>query len=346
MTEPKAEAFARPVAQPSQPASFPVRIRQITAEATGIHSFELVDPHGADLPQVSAGSHIDVHLKGGIVRQYSLCNDPVERKRYVIAVLRDDAGRGGSKAVHEQLRVGGEITISSPRNNFPIAQHAVKHVLLAGGIGVTPLKAFVHALERGGADYEMHYCSKGPEHAAFQDQFASLEASGRLFYHFDGGVAGKGLDIAAVLARYEEGTHLYYCGPAGFMQACALAAAHWPAGTVHMEHFKAPVAEPAPAAAGIDPAAAGNGDGAFMMKIASTGQMLRVGESANIVDVLEDAGIWISTSCKSGLCGTCKVRFLAGDVDHRDFVLSDEEHLDQMTTCVSRCKGDTLVLDL
>jgi ferredoxin-NADP reductase len=349
LTERKTDALAPQSLPQSQSSCFPVRIRQITAEAMGVNSYEMVDPNGGELPPVSAGSHIDVHLKGGIVRQYSLCNDPSERTRYVIAVLRDEAGRGGSKAVHDQLRVGDEIVISLPRNNFSIMPHATSHVLLAGGIGVTPLKAFVHALERSGADYELHYCSKGEAHAAFRDQLGPLVSSGRVIFHFDGGVPGQGLNIGNFLATYVEGTHLYYCGPAGFMNACARAAAHWPAGTVHLEHFKAPVAAVSAAdiGASVDGAvASSNTDGRFQMQIASTGQVLEVGESESIVEVLEGAGIWISTSCQSGLCGTCKVRFLSGEVDHRDFVLSDEEHLDQMTTCVSRCRSGMLVLDL
>jgi ferredoxin-NADP reductase len=345
----EANSVQRPSLSPPQANSLRVRIRQITSEAIGIHSYEMVDPNGGELPLVFAGSHIDIHLKGGIVRQYSLCNDPSERTRYVIAVLRDEAGRGGSKAVHDQLRVGDEIEISLPRNNFSIMPHATKHVLLAGGIGVTPLKAFVHALERSGADYELHYCSKGEAYAAFRDQLAPLVSSGRIIFHFDGGVPGQGLNIGNFLATYAEGTHLYYCGPAGFMNACASAAAHWPAGTVHLEHFKAPVAAVSVAdiGASVDGAvASANIDGRFQMQIASTGQVLEVGESESIVEVLEGAGIWISTSCQSGLCGTCKVRFLSGEVDHRDFVLSDDEHLDQMTTCVSRCRSGMLVLDL
>lgn len=349
LTETEPDAVQVPSSPPPQAQSLRVRIRQITAEAIGIHSYELVDPNGKELPPASAGSHIDIHLKGGIVRQYSLCNDPSERMRYVIAVLRDEAGRGGSKAVHEQLRVGDEIVISLPRNNFSIMSHATKHLLLAGGIGITPLKAFAHALERSGANYELHYCAKGEAHAAFRDQLAPLASSGRVFFYFDGGVPGQGLDIGGFLTPYAEGTHLYYCGPAGFMNACASGAAHWPPGTVHLEHFKALVAAVPAAAIGDSDTSAvrsANANSCFQMQIASTGEVLEVGESESIVDILDAAGIWISTSCQSGLCGTCKVRFLAGEVDHRDFVLSDEEHLDQMTTCVSRCRSGTLVLDL
>ena len=317
-----------------------LQIRQIRFEATGILSYELVDPQGAELPAVSAGSHIDVHLPGGITRQYSLCNDPAERHRYVIAVLFDAAGRGGSLAMHGQCHVQDVLSISAPRNHFAIAPDATTHVLLAGGIGITPLKAMAHQLERSGQDYILHYCAKGPQWAAFQDDFASLVAAGRVVFHFDGGVAGAGLDIGALLDAHVAGSHLYYCGPSGFMSACAAAAAHWPAGSVHCEHFKAPEIVP-----GAGAAVATAGDG-FLVKIASSGQTIAVPQSQSIVDALAGAGIAIATSCESGLCGTCKTRYLSGDVDHRDFILGEDEQVDHLTLCVSRCNSDVLVLDL
>lgn len=336
-----------------------LQIRQIRFEASGILSYELVDPQGAELPPVSAGSHIDVHLPGGITRQYSLCNDPAERHRYVIAVLFEAAGRGGSIAVHGQCHVQDLLSISAPRNHFAIAPDATKHVLLAGGIGITPLKAMAHQLERSGQDYVLHYCAKGQEWAAFREQFAPLVAAGRVVFHFDGGVPGAGLDIAALLdvhaegSHLHEGSHLYYCGPPGFMAACAAAAAHWPAGSVHCEHFKAPasVADASDASvdadAAVAPAAAvaASADG-FLVKIASTGQTIAVSQSQSIVDALGDVGIVIPTSCESGLCGTCKTRYLSGNVDHRDVILGDGEQVDQLTLCVSRCNSDMLVLDL
>jgi len=318
-------------------SSLSLLVRQIRFEAIGIHSYELVDPAGADLPARAAGAHIDLHLPGGITRQYSLCNDPIERHRYVIAVLRDDMGRGGSQAVHRQLCVQDLVSISTPRNHFPIAPGATKHLLLAGGIGITPLKAMAHQLARSGQDYELHYCAKGQDYAAFREQFAPLAAAGRVVFHFDGGTPGAGLNIGALLAVQAEGSHLYYCGPAGFMAACATAASHWPVGTVHYEHFKAPEELQR------RPGAVADG---FLVKIASTGKVIKVPGSSSIVDALGDAGIMINTSCQSGLCGTCKVRFLSGDVDHRDFILSDEEHLDHLTLCVSRCNSAMLVLDM
>lgn len=312
-------------------------VRQIRYEAQGINSYELTDPDGGELPPFTAGAHIDIHLPNGVVRQYSLCNAPAERHRYVIAVLRDEKGRGGSTALHDSLRVQDIVTVSQPRNNFTLAPAAKRVILLAGGIGMTPLKSMAHALEAQGVPFDLHYCARNAGCVAFREQLDTTWEHGRLHLHFDNGDPAKGLDIAGLLAAAGEDTHVFYCGPAGFMKACAAAASHWPAGTVHCEHFKAP--ESAAAA----PAAA---PGSFMVKIASTGAMLEVPAERSIADVLEEAGVHVETSCQAGLCATCKIRYLEGEVDHRDYILGDDEHGQWLTACVSRATGGVLVLDL
>lgn len=324
-----------------------LRVRQITYQARGINSYELVHPDGEDLPPFTAGAHIDFHFRDGSVRQYSLCNDPGERHRYVIAVLLETNGRGGSQALHERVHAQRQVSVGRPRNNFPLAADARRHLLLAGGIGVTPLKAMVHQLEREGADYMLHYCTRGPEFAAFRDELAPLESTGRVVFHFDGGIPANGLDIAALLADFDEGAHLYYCGPGGFMTACKRASAHWPAGSVHFEYFSAASA-PKSAMSGAELEAAGEhalGIG-FQVKLASTGAVYIVPNDKSIVQVLAEHGVEIPTSCEAGLCATCKVRYLSGEVDHRDLVLSEEEHAEYLATCVSRSRSPMLVLDL
>ncbi|MEN3275969.1 MAG: hypothetical protein V7631_1759 [Massilia sp.] len=314
-------------------------VRQIRFEANGINSYELVDPAGEVLPPFTAGAHIDIHLPNGAVRQYSLCNAPAERHRYVIAVLRDEKGRGGSKALHDSLRVQDIVTVSQPRNNFRLVPEAKKVILLAGGIGMTPLKSMAHALEAAGVPFELHYCARNAGCVAFREQLDTPWEHGQLHFHFDHGDPARGLDIAGLLGAPGDGTHLFYCGPAGFMKACAEAASHWPAGTVHFEHFKAP--EPAPNEAGTTGA-----PGSFMVKIASTGAMLEVPAERSIADVLEAAGVRIETSCQAGLCATCKIRYLEGEVDHRDYILGADEQGQWLTACVSRATSGVLVLDL
>jgi ferredoxin-NADP reductase len=317
-------------------------VRQIRFEGTGINSYELVHPAGDHLPTFTAGAHIDVHLPDGLIRQYSLCNSPDERHRYVIAVLRDEKGRGGSKALHENLRVQDVATVSYPRNNFALAPNARKVVLLAGGIGVTPIKAMAHALEDAGIPFEFHYCARNAGCVAFSSELAGPWTHGTTRFHFDDGDPAAGLDIAGLLREHEEGVHLFYCGPGGFMQACARAAAHWPQGTVHFEHFQAP--QPAPAAPGQGNAA--SAPGGFAVRIASTGAVIDVGPDKSIAEALEAAGVRIETSCQSGLCGTCKVRYLQGEVDHHDCILDAGEQAQWLTACVSRAKSPLLVLDL
>jgi tert-butyl alcohol monooxygenase/tert-amyl alcohol desaturase reductase len=322
-------------------------VRQITFQAVAINSYELVHPEGDELPPFTAGAHIDFHFRDGSVRQYSLCNDPEERCRYVIAVLRESNGRGGSQALHERLHVQRTVSVGKPRNNFPLAGDAKRHLLLAGGIGITPLKAMVHQLERAGGNYTLHYCTKAPRHTAFRDEFASLIAKGRVKYHHDGGNPSNGLDIAALLQDYQDGTHLYYCGPPGFMAACKRSSAHWPADKVHCEYFTA-AAAPKSALSGAELADAGDnalGLG-FQVKVASTGAVYTVPDDKSIVQVLEEHGIAIETSCKAGLCATCKVRYLSGEVDHRDLVLNEQEQTEYLAACISRARSSLLVLDL
>jgi ferredoxin-NADP reductase len=310
-------------------------LRQVRLEATAIHSFELVHPEGRELPAFTAGSHIDLHLPGGLVRQYSLCNDPAERHRYVVAILKEENGRGGSRTAHDQLGVGQRIEVSEPRNHFPLHPDTRHAVLIGGGIGITPIKSMAHALAAQGISFELHSCARSAERAAFA---AELQALGHAQFHFDQGIPSQGLDLVSLLREPASGTHLYYCGPSGFMAACASASAHWPPGTVHCEHFKAP--EPAPVSMVNTP------PGGFVAEIASTGQRIEVGASTSLSDALIDAGVFLQTSCISGLCGTCKVSYRSGDVEHNDHILSEEERSHCMTACVSRARQGLLVLEL
>ncbi len=319
-----------------------VRVRQVRYEGRGINSYELTDPAGEALPPFEAGAHIDVHLKHGVIRQYSLSNPPGERRRYVIAVLKDEAGRGGSRAVHDELRAGAVVTIGRPRNHFALAPDAQRVMLVAGGIGVTPIKAMAHELEARGVAFEMHYCARNAEAAAFGPELDALRRAGKLRYHFDEGREDLRLDVRQLLAAPAPGTHVYYCGPAGFMAACADAAAHWPAGTVHFEHFRAPER---PQRAG-DSEGSGAAAGDCEVTLARSGRVVLLKAGTSLADALNAAGVAVPTSCCAGLCATCKVRYLEGEVEHNDFILDDAERRDHLTACVSRPAGSRLVLDL
>lgn len=311
-------------------------VRGIRMQAEGIHAFDLVHPDGHELPLVEAGAHVDVHLPGGVVRSYSLAGDPEDRSCWTLGVLREAKGRGGSQAMHEKVRVGEPLTIGWPRNAFALADGAKHSILLAGGIGITPLKAMAHVLASRGESFELHYCARTVKHAAFLHEIRALVPPERLHLHHDDGDRSKALDIAGLLAKPEPDTHVYFCGPGGFMDACAEAAKHWPQGTVHSEHFKAPERPKSDAA----PA------GSFEVRLARSGASVQVLPDQTIVRALELAGHRVATSCLSGLCGACKVGYLEGDVDHQDFILSDEEKTHCMTACVSRAKSSILVLDI
>lgn len=313
-----------------------VKVNRVTLEAEDIRSFEFVDPAGGEMPPFTAGSHLDVHLPNGLVRQYSLCNDPRETHRYVVAVLREPAGRGGSLSMHDAVREEDRITISAPRNNFPLHEEAGRHLLIAGGIGITPMLAMARHLAATGADYRLHYCSRSVEKTAFRAVLQDGPFAERVSFHHDGGDPSKGLDVTALLAEVEDGTHVYCCGPAGLMHAVKSASAHWPLGRVHFEFFA------------TDPAVPEEPSTAFEVEIASSGAVYQVPPDKSILDVLLENGHDVDSSCEEGLCGTCIVDVLEGEPDHRDFVLDDEEKESNqlITVCCSRAKSGRLKLDL
>ena len=313
-----------------------VRVARKVSEADGICSFELLPVEGEVLPAFEAGAHIDVHLRDGLVRQYSLCNPPHERHRYQIGVLREPASRGGSLAMHDEIEAGNVLAISAPKNHFPLVA-AGRSLLFAGGIGVTPILAMAEALSAAGADFEMHYSVRSPERAAFRERIARSPFAARVHVHYDSGDAAQKLDAARVLGAPRADTHIYVCGPGGYIDhvLASAGALGWPAAQVHREYFSA-----VPVDAG--------GDTAFDVRIASSGQVFTVPAGRTVVAVLSEHGIDIPVSCEQGVCGTCLTRVLDGVPDHRDVYLTDDERAanDQFTPCCSRSRSAMLSLDL
>jgi vanillate monooxygenase ferredoxin subunit len=314
-----------------------VRVAAKRDEAMDICSFELVRIDGGPLPEFSAGSHIDVAVPGGVTRQYSLCNAPNESHRYQISVLRDPQSRGGSAGMHDRVQVGDELTISVPKNHFPLAHEAGHHLLLAGGIGVTPILCMAERLAAIGASFDMHYCTRSRARTAFAQRIAHALYAERVQFHFDDGDHSQKLDLAVRLAQPEPGTHLYVCGPRGFMDAVlsTARAAGWADAQLHYEFFAANARETA-------------GDDRFEVEIASSGQVVVVGKEESVVAALAKAGIRIETSCEQGVCGTCLTRVLTGEPEHFDAYLTSDERAanDQFLPCCSRSKSTRLVLDL
>jgi vanillate monooxygenase ferredoxin subunit len=314
-----------------------VAISRVATLADDVAGYELVDPAGALLPPFTAGAHIDVEVADGVIRQYSLCNLPGDRARFVIAVLRETNGRGGSAAAHATFVVGRRLRIGPPRNLFPLREDARRQLLLAGGIGITPLLAMARQLQATGGDYRLHYAARSVGRMAFRAELAAPPFAARVALHVDDGPAAQRLDLGAVLSGRADGDHLYYCGPAGFMAAvrAAALAAGWPLDVLHCEHFAA-----APAAAVAD--------GGFEIRLARRGLRLRVPPDRTILQVLTDHGVAVETSCEQGVCGTCLTRVLDGLPDHRDAFQTDAERSSNqwVTVCCSRARSPCLVLDL
>lgn len=315
-----------------------VTVSRIKDEALDIRSYELIDPQGAPLPPFSAGAHIDLHLADKWVRSYSLCNDPQERHRYLITVLRESAGRGGSVFVHEKLAEGSRVPISEPQNNFPLLHKAKHHTLIAGGIGITPLLSMARHLEATGGSYKLYYCASNPMRTAFRNVLAAPPFNRRTTMHFNFGDPHGRLDVASLLRRQMEGQHVYCCGPSSLIEAVRVATQAWCAGTVHFERFKV---DPKSA---TDPAL----NSSFEIEIASTGQVLIAPADKSILQVLRENGISHTSSCEEGICGTCATGLLSGRAEHRDSVLTEEEKTAHtvLMVCCSRAATKRLKLDL
>ncbi|WP_321812254.1 MULTISPECIES: PDR/VanB family oxidoreductase [unclassified Burkholderia] len=314
-----------------------VKVASRRREAINIDSFELTSLDGSALPPFSAGSHIDVRVSDGLVRQYSLCNAPSERHRYLIAVLKEENSRGGSRAMHEAIHIGDEITISRPRNHFELSASGLPTLLFAGGIGVTPILAMAERLYAAGADFQMYYCARSQERMAFYDRISESGFASRVLFHFDDGARTQKLDIAAVLDRIGAQQELYVCGPGGFMDAVLgqARARAWPEDRLHYEFFSAKPCNT-------------DGDRAFEVHLARSGRLVVVGRDQTVAQALADAGVRIPLSCEQGVCGTCVTRVLEGIPAHKDVYLTPEEQAvnDRFTPCCSRANTARLVLDL
>lgn len=322
----------------SNASTLSVRVTRKTAETADICTFELVTEGGGPLPSFSAGSHIDVQVPGtDITRQYSLCNDSTESSRYLIGVLRDPASRGGSVAMHDAIQEGQVLNISAPKNHFALAHEAQRSLLLAGGIGVTPILCMAERLAISGATFEMHYCTRSRERTAFYERIAKARFAEQVQFHFDDGEAAQKLDIAKLLSAPSAGLHLYVCGPKGFMDAVlsSARAQGWPEAQLHYEFFSAEVVK-------------SDDDASFDVKLASSGRVIKVLADQSVTQALFAAGVDVPTSCEQGVCGTCLTRVIEGVPDHKDMYLTPDEQAanDQFMPCCSRSKSPLLVLDI
>jgi ferredoxin-NADP reductase len=313
-----------------------VQLRSITYEALEIRSYEFRAVDGTELPPFEAGAHVDIHLPSGHRRSYSLVNPTHERHRYVVAVSKAPDSQGGSRYIHESLRGGEVLTLEGPRNNFRLTEDASHTLMIAGGIGITPIWSMIQRLEALKRRWELYYCARTRRHAAFLEELNACASAGGGAVHsiFDQEPDGSPLDIGALVRSAPAETHLYCCGPHGMLAAFEAACRDLPPSQVHVEYFK--------------PKSDFASTGGFSVRLAKSGRIFEVGPSETILSVLLAAGISVPNSCRQGVCGSCETRVISGTPAHRDSVLGAQERASgaTMMICCSGSKSDNLVLDL
>ena len=308
-------------------------VSSIRDEAKYIKTFELVDPQSAELQAFSAGSHIEIELPGNLKRHYSLCNDPSETHRYLIAVLQEKESRGGSQSLYYEVKEGDLLKVSLPMNNFPLDQRGMHFILIAGGIGITPLLSMAYKLKTLRKPFELHMCARSHEYVPFKKELEGFGGLAKTLMHISDGDPSRRLDVSSLLKQPLSESLVYCCGPQSLMDAVSQATSDWSAKKIHFETFT--------------PRTLDGSDLPFHIKIASTGQSFHVNSTTTILEALHQNGIRHPFSCEVGLCRTCVTGYQAGDVEHLDQdALSNEERKGYLTICVSRCTSDELILDL
>jgi vanillate O-demethylase ferredoxin subunit len=317
-----------------------VLVRSMTLLATDTMAVEFVSDDGAELPFFEAGAHVDLLLPNGIRRSYSLCNSPTERNRYVVGVKKANPSRGASSYVHDHLRVGQRIEISAPKNNFPLARVAERSILIAGGIGITPIWSMIQTLQGEGRAWKLHYAARTAKDAAFLAELQALGVAhpGCVDIRFDHEPGVAMLDIARIVQENAgAGVHFYACGPGPMLDAFEAATKAVPETHRHLERFSAAAK-----------AASGEALAEYDAVLAKSGMTLRITSEKSLLDTLLDAGVSVEFSCMDGICGSCRVAVREGLPDHRDHVLTDEERArnDSVLVCCCGSRTERLVLDL
>ena len=304
------------------------------ARDTKLYTFQRVD--GARLPAYKPGAHIDLHLPNGLLRQFSLVVPAADPDSYTVGVKRDENSRGGSRYIIEQMKVGDQIKISAPRNNFPLVEDAAHVVLFAGGIGITPIWCMAQELAALGRSWKIHYACRSQADMAFLSELKKLDPK-FVHLHFDDEAGGKVMDLASAIAEAPADAHFYCCGPNPMLKAFEAAAASRPKANVHVEYFTPK-----------EDAAAGGTLGGFWVELARSGEEYFIPPGKKVLEVLFDAGVDVDYSCELGICGACETKVISGIPEHHDSVLSEEEQAtnEKVMICCCGCKTERLVLDM
>jgi tetrachlorobenzoquinone reductase len=320
-----------PLAPGSAGSLIDVRLTAIRPAAEDTNLYELTRPDGTPLPPADPGAHIDLNLPNGITRQYSLVMTCPLPDSYMLGIKRDPNSRGGSRYIFDELKVGQALTISAPRNHFPLAADASHHVLIAGGIGITPIYAMTQRLCADGSAFDLHYAGRSRSQLAFLDELANF---GFAHIHCDDEHGGALLDLGSVVSKAPQGSHFYCCGPTPMLEVFRAVTDAVPQERIHFEYFS--------------PQAEASKTGGFVVELARSGQEIFIPPGQSILETLREAGLTLDSSCQEGICGVCETKVISGSPDHRDSVLSDHEHAanKSMMICCSGCNGERLVLDL
>ncbi|MFM1816277.1 MAG: hypothetical protein RLZ98_2972 [Pseudomonadota bacterium] len=301
--------------------------------AEGIFGFELVRPDGGELPEFTAGAHLDIVVPNGETRKYSLCGEPADLSRYQIAVKREDGGKGGSKSLCDEANAGDTLEVSPPRNDFGLAPRVQNFLFIAGGIGITPILSMMHHLDAtGAAKYKLVYLARSPAMTAFLDELKAPKYRGKVTIHHDEGDPDRFFDLWPLLEQ-QQARHVYCCGPRPLMEEVRAMTGHWSNVAVHFEDFGAEAGKPKP------------DDKPFRVRLARSGTVIEVPVGVTIMEAMRAAGLRVASSCESGTCGTCKTRLLAGVPDHRDLALAEFERHDHIMLCVSRALSEEIEID-
>ena len=302
--------------------------------ADGIHRFELVDPDGGELPEFTPGSHIRLETPNGQERFYSLCNAPDEHDRYVIAVKREDTGKGGSKSLVDEAQLGDRLKVSVPQNDFELEGNPARYIFIAGGIGISPILSMIHHLRAtSGKPFKLYYLTREPSQTAFLKELSAPEYRGKIVIHHDHGDPENAYDLWPILEQ-PKGAHIYCCGPRGLMEAVKDMTGHWSPSSVRFEDF------------GTSQTVNTADDTPFTVRLHKTGEAIPVPVGVSILEALRANGHHVPYSCESGTCGSCRTQLLEGEAEHRDLVLSEADRQNHIMVCVSRACSEELVIDL